>query len=1086
MRDDSRFNASQRKALTAEGNVLVSASAGSGKTTVLIEKLLGIIARGGDIRRLAVMTFSRAAAAEMKNRLLRGLYETVRSGSTPDAHVLKQLEAFPFANICTIDGFCYNLVKKYFAVIGADPSLRPLDPDESELLKDACIEQACEELFEKREESFLAYAEKYTRNRRLDEVKKQIKDLREFLKVQPDPEGFLATDFKSAQTDYFFRFISELSEPPLKACEIAANALDLTESGNAEIKELAHIMYDGLKRLSEYAEKKDADGFFYAYSFLVKGSAKKGKLSPQNEVYFNDAVSKYNDFLDRLKGFADAYRYDGNEADKEALIGVTVRVEELYTEMKKREGGMDFADMGAMALKILDNPDIAKEIRESYDYIFVDEYQDTNYLQEKLLRLISNGDNAFTVGDVKQAIYHFRYAEPEIFRARMCDYEPGVKGQNVYLNENYRSRYEILDFVNAYCSEVMTEDFCGIDYRGLNVMNAGAEYKDTTEAVEIYLCGKQGKKAVNETVYSVKEANTDDEDEREAYFVADYIRRRVDEGLLLYRPKRGRFEKLTYGDVAVLCRKKSGCRKIGKALSKFGIAYSIADADENVFAPRELLVDVLRLLISNPDGALVNVLMSLIGNFTAAELMEIRAKAPKTRLWEALITYSGNTELEEKIRGFLGYIDELKKMSVTLNVSDILIKVLGDGADGYFSTLGADVCERVYKFIEAVKRMECNSDIRAFLQYYEEAYKGEKPSSGRDSVSVMTLHKSKGLEFPLVIIPFIDESATGGGKGSALYTDKELGIALKYVDEEVGTSKDSFATKILKEKSNLEERQELARLTYVGFTRAENKLVITGKTLCGSKKDIVKKPRDASSIADLIYYAATRNPKLFELVREIEVTAQPVAKERSVDRAESLNLEYLYEGYAYAESVKLANKYSVSEISERETGVASPFNQSGRQSSKKEGTAYHLIMQRIDLNADRARIEACIREHAESGEIEEEVAKKLDAELIFKLLSSDVMALARRARIYREQPFVYKKDEGEDSVLIQGVIDLIIEEDDGLTVVDYKASGKSREILAKTYLRQLEIYSEAASKIWKKPIKSRILFNILQNYEVYV
>ncbi len=1086
MRDDSRFNESQRKALSAEGNVLVSASAGSGKTTVLIEKLLRIIQGGGDIRRIAVMTFSRAAAAEMKNRLVKGLYDAVRSGSDPDPHVLKQLEAFPFASICTIDGFCYNLVKKYFAVIGADPSFKPLDPDESTLLLDSCIEQACEERLAANDEGFIAYAKKYTSSRRLDNVKKQIKDLRDFLKVQSAPEAFLNADYDEALKRYFFGLLHAPLKSLADRCEETALRARADGGMQAE-QDAARIMCEGLRRLAEAADDRDCRSLFYAASFLAAPEKSKGrKADKEIKDFYNDTVSKYGDFLKWLNGYAEAYPLSRNDADIKALVSVTQRVEELYSEAKKREGGMDFADMGAMALKILEDEGVRKEVRDGYDYVFVDEYQDTNYLQEKLLRYVSNGNNVFTVGDVKQAIYHFRYAEPEIFHARMTEYASGIKGQNVLLNENYRSRKGILDFVNACCAEIMTEEFCSIDYRRSDVMQAGAKYEDKTEAVEIYLCGKQDKSLLPVGIYSVKDADLDDEDVRESYFVADYIRKNVEKGLLVYRPKKGRFEKLRYGDIAVLCRKKNGCKKIGKALGKFGIPYLIAEADENAFAPRELLVDVLRLCVSAPDISLVNAMLSVIGNFTAAELMEIRSKAPKIRLWEAVNAYNGNKELESKIKAFLAYVAKLREMSVSLRVSDLLIKILGDGPDGYFSTLGADVGERIYKFVEAVKRMDCNNDVRAFLQYYEESYKGENPSAGQDSVSVMTLHKSKGLEFPVVIIPFIDERAIGTGASYAsMFADKDLGIALKYVDDEEGQSKDNFATKLHKEKIKSEERQELARLTYVGFTRAENKLVITGKSLFG-KKEIPKAPQDASSIADFLGYAVTRNPKIAEVVREAEVTPQPVEAERRVERTERIGFGYLTEPYAYAESVGKANKYSVSEILEQEAGVVAPFAPTGKPSSRLAGTAYHLIMQRIDLNADETQIRECVKAHADSGEIEESVAQNLDVKKIVDLLNSDVIALAKRAKIYREQPFVYRKNDDGDSVLIQGVIDLLIEEEDGLTVVDYKASGLNKENLAERYLKQLEIYSEAASKIWKKPIKRRILFNVLQNYEVEV
>lgn len=1099
MLDESRFNASQKKVLAAEGNTLVSASAGSGKTTVMIEKILRLISEGRDIKRMAVMTFSRAAASEMKSRLVKGLYEIARSTPQPDAHIMKQLEAFPFANICTIDSFCYTLVKKYFALVGADPSAKPLDPDESSLILDECVDKACEERLEAEDRDFIMLAERYTVARRLDSVKTQIKSLRGFLKVQTDPKKFLSKDFTEERERYFLSHFKKRAKKVLCACLEAEPALR-----EADLKQETDMTLDAVATLKAVCNAESAEEFFK----ICKNRDSLSACRKRKEIYinardlFNAAVASYNEFLKSAKEFYSVYCDERgreiNISDCRSLAAVTLRAEQLYAQRKKREGKLDFDDMGALALAILKDETVRNTVKESFDYIFVDEYQDTNYLQETLINAISNGNNVFVVGDVKQAIYHFRYAEPEIFHERMRRNDGLGEGSNILLNENYRSRKEILDFVNACLSEVMTEEFCAIDYRRENMMKAGSEFNDGEPAVEIYLGAEEKTENVCEGLYSVKEAQVTDGGDSEGRFVASMIEEIISTGQTVYRTKQKARTAVKYNDIAVLARKKSECVTIARALVEAKIPYSIADAEEGVYAPRELLVDFLRLCISAPDIALINALMSPVFNFTPEELMKIRNKSPKTMFWEALTRYKEQSDLEEKIVNAINYIKNLRKLGTALSAADVMTKVLSDGLDSYYLSMGGEAGAVIYKFLSAVGRMECAQNIRDFITYYDSAYKGEKPPSGRDCVVVMTMHKSKGLEFPVVILPFIDGRSVGVSLSKAsMFADRELGLALKSADSEKGYSGDNFATKVQKLKQTAEEREELARLMYVAFTRAENRLILIGKN---------KKPcadiDSANCILDFVSYAAERNPALKGYFREYIPINSAVKREVSLPKSEEADLSYLDTLYPYFESTVAPRKASVSELLETQEGVVKVFAAEGDEKLSGKGTehtlrnndaaaigsAYHLILQKIDLTVSSAEeIKRFAEFLTEERELETKQAEALDIGIILEALKSDIFKQALENVYYRELPFMSYKNVGNgDQTLIQGVIDLLIEEEDGLTVVDFKVSSAPPAILKKRYEKQLEMYAEAAGKIWAKPIKNRILFNILQNKAILI
>ena len=941
---------------------------------------------------------------------------------------------------------------------------------------------------ESEDPDFIAFATRYAYKRSLDSVKELILALHRFASGQPEGVKIFEEDKEKAIEDYFISYAKKLIKEPMICGNNAVIAL--RQADMTEFEEKASVLYDNLVILND---AKDAAAFFDAFKFLSdeKTTRKSAGLDPLAVKLYNDFIKGYNAFYRAVCPYANAYFVKVGrkfaKKDTKILIELTLLADKLYTEGKRRDKKLDFADMGNLALKILEDPAVRQEVRDSFDYIFVDEYQDTNYIQESLLDAISTGDNVYVVGDVKQAIYQFRTAEPEIFRSRKRRFDSSDEGHNVKLNENYRSGQKILDFVNDVCSEVMTEDYCGIDYRADGIMQAHDKFEDC--GVEIYTVPKRTaeKKVIDKGVYSVREAEVVVSEDEQSEFVADYIKKNVGKATV-YRIKEKREEILRYNDVAVLVRTNTQGLRIAEKLSEHGIPYNIDKVDEDVDVDRELLIDFIRICYGNDDLAVLNVMMSPLFSFTAKELASIRALVPKTPLLEAVKQYNGEPNLQLKAQKFVNYVEELRAGSSILKVSEILTKVLADGLEGYFISKGGDVAVRIKKFVSTVKYGDCDGDIADFLNFCEK-YKGERPPAKKDSVTIVTVHKSKGLEFPFVIIPYLEYcsgSRPSNNFGSDVHVsylslDRDLGVSLTDSDDDTGYAGDSFGTLVHKLKKRREERKELARLMYVAFTRAENRLVLIGK-----ERSVCTNVEMASTFSAFISYAEQKNPSISKYrVEYPEPTEEEPASETEED-AEA-DFGYVFTPYTYADAVGMPAKTTVSEViaqEEGETRIYSTDRFDGG-SSALLGTAYHLIMQKIDFSTKSIEdISAFIKELVTAGEISEEVAKDIDASKIKQLLDFDVISGAVGKKIFREMPFLMPY--GQEGGLIQGVVDLLIEEDDGLIVVDYKASSAGPDVLKARYANQLDLYARAAENILKKPVKEKILLNLLRSYEVKI
>lgn len=1073
----------QNAVLSATGNMLVSASAGSGKTTLMIERVLRLLKGGADIRRILLMTFSRASASEMADKLVEKLYGGIREGGEDASKLKEQLDNVPFANVGTIDSFCYKLMQKYFNAIGCDPAATISDETQTAIALDECCEKTIEDYIEKNDEDFALLAKFFRSNRNYDALKNTLIAVYRQSCNAPDREDFLDICASSDMSVLEERYLDYKKKDVARIKNAAKNAtLYAAEENYSDASVNAAREADLVCEECLQAEK--VANFFSAAGRLAKPrnidvrKINEGKVSQELADRIRLVVNLIGQFVTKTE--KDRARYE-NHTDavqiasiKKAIVKVVRSFAAEYEAYKKRRNTIDFADAVRNALKILENDEVRQEVRASFDYIFVDEYQDTNYLQEALINAISSGNNVFTVGDVKQAIYHFRSAEPQIFINRMSEYDLSGSGKNFTLNTNYRSSKEILDFTNRVCAAIMVKEACGIDYRNTAMLNYGDKVRteDGEPPVRIITYETEKDKEISKGIYRVKTAEKAREDEFESEFIAREIERLVSEG------------KYAYEDFAVIGRSNKTVRAINDKLLERGIPSYFRGKSEGVSPEKYVLVDALRVALNaDEDAPLYNFLQSPICGFGNAKLLKIRStpveNVTNPSLWVSVFNYKGDASTENKILRTRELLEKTRLGCLYKRASEVMEDLLATGMDAYLLSLGEEKIAEINAFVSYVSSLPCDRKVSEFIKYFDDAYEGNPLPAKKSAVTLMTMHAGKGLEFPVVFIPKASKNASGGGDTAPIKLDSELGLAVRHYSDDEYAAEDSFASVVFKLKEADEERKEEARLMYVAFTRAKKKLYVIGE-----KTEPAGSVFSPASIMQRILYAAERDDKLAEL---FENGVLPERKEtpEKVYVPKRFDFNKLRGKYAFAEETITPVKYSVSEILSKEEGYGeNPFvsTSSDGKEAAKLGTAIHLVMQKIDYSVrSEEEVGEFVNALVAQGYLTKEEGKLVPKDKIVEVLSSPIMQSFARYETKREQPFVMyvSVGEGKAKCLVQGVIDLLVKTEEGYVVVDFKTGRASGETMKKRYEKQLNLYAEGVEKIYKTPVLKKVIINII-------
>ena len=1105
-------------------NLLVSASAGSGKTFVMIERIKEMIASGEvGVKDILVVTFTKAAASEMKERLIKGL-----EGIEPkNEYILEQLSDVQTASISTLHSFCAKLLKTYFYVIGLDPSFILIDELESSALKSKALSRLIDGRFVMGDKVFFELLDIFSVNRKEDNFRDNIKKFYDYLLTQVDDERWLRKTLQGAYeedlnqnlcakflNDYVTRefqklrseadrlgeVISKREEPKLLevVSSIYVNLLKINPSANFE---------ENAKRLAEFEKVKTIPTKVTEGNEDLKETVKAFKAKFQR---LKELATKYYlfDSSGEMKG-----RLRITKSRVEALYSYTKQFKEIYDSLKRDRVALDFSDLEEYTLKLLSDRKIADEIREKYAYVFVDEYQDTNLIQEEILRRITRKDNLFMVGDVKQSIYKFRASEPEIFVQKYNYYKSGKVKENkaINLNQNFRSHQDILSFSNVVFERNMTEEFGQVNYQKDAMLTKGdSPYPKVSDLNPVKLEIIQGFKEKKEgilgplPVYSVKNHKKEEEElvikkaEAEGKLVVQNIKEMLNKPI--YDAKRKLSRPIEYSDIALLTANRGAYLEfILKELEREKIPYT-SDIELGVFEDR--FVGTLRSfleLLQNPeqDMHLISVLNSFMFDFDINDLAEIRLIEPETRFFHQALSLCRESEktpakLRKKIKNFYAEIEKYALFGKFMRVDELILEVINK--TGYLNKIQAEKegdksVSLIYKLLSFLTGKTYNTSLSKFLDYIKdnEIKFGMEENVG--GVKVTTIHKSKGLEYPVVILVGAGQPLLKRNRGEFLIS-KNFGVGIDYYDNERRIKQRTLVKNAISLELDITEKEERLRLLYVALTRAVNHLVIIGAK---EDEEVNVEPSGAECFLDWIL-PATLNSTFAGAVtfhdvqdlkksQEKEEVVKKIEFGKGNDKLKKEIARVLSYSYPYKEVMNLPIKTSVSEIlkkDEKDYFVPTAFESMTSEAAIK-GLAYHKILLKINLKANtKELLEKEIDRLLKKGEISKEELALVKLDEILTLLNSPQMKEFSNSRLLREQEFIaLTKLEGANSELIlQGVIDLVVVTDDGIIVVDYKTNNSKREqFYLSHYKKQLDIYSEVASASLKKKVIKKLIYS---------
>lgn len=1181
---------SQQEAIALRGkNILVAAAAGSGKTAVLVQRIIEIVREEKvDLGELLVVTFTNAAAAEMKERirkmLLSHLSESEGSSEEERNYLRTQLMRLPRASISTMHSFCIEIIRRYFHRIDVDPSFRIANESTVAILKDDSLKELFEELYEEADPLFHELVDIYGGKRDDADLKALTGDVYRFIQSQPEPIRWLAEkaealnlDEESFDQSVFAQVIRQeirlslgeaekILEEALEICSQEGGPLPYQEalfsdremvrsllraeeiSLSSFLEELAKASHVRLKTINKKTAEKEGIDEEKVNAVKRKRNEVKEIIKAQKDDFGRDTVASATAKLRRLCPLM------------RKMSEIIRRFDERYSEKKKAKGLMDFNDLEHFALRILEEEEVRSDLRARYRYIFFDEYQDANIVQETILSAICREDNLFLVGDVKQSIYRFRLSDPTLFISRYEKYRKGEDpcGVKIDLSSNFRSRKSLLDFANILFSRLMSRELGEVDYDEDAALVAAAEFPEEEGHVEIALIeNSQGKDIAEELPEEAGFSAEEVEDADRLTLEAMYTALRIEEliGVMHYDPKSGQHRKIGYQDIVILMRSLSSSAEVfAKVFAKRGIPLYV-EYRSSYFEVLEvkIFLDLLRI-IDNPmqDEALLSVMHSALFRFSAAELAEIRIGSKEREkggesFFSAICSYAEEKDdaISQKLQAFLEKIESYALKRRLLKLEDFLRYLLED--TGYYRHMsllpgGEERRKNLDALVEkALQYREMNSGgLFGFLRYVDKLLKGEAGASESkifvqqtQVVRMMSIHKSKGLEFPVVFLCNTAKAFNKMDMRQDIMLHSRLGLGPKYVDTKLNVYSDSIAKKALKIKARQELLSEEMRILYVALTRAVDRLILIGSVkdfsqsaenwLASSSKFALMRKNSfldwmmsvlirSSDALELRLRAEKREDEAgdlsagfdLHLVMKAELMRSFQGEEACAGNAEALfeepeggrdhEIERLLQErfsfvYPYLEDTVKSPKQSVSMRLREEAGlpedelleeaVELPRFMEGRKDfgSMEKGSILHFAMEVLDLGAiaDQEDVKEGVQELVRREILTAEEAAVIDPASVFRFVKSPVgRRMLQSEHIYREREFLLQKD----GRLISGIIDCCFEEEDGWVILDYKTDKvyQSPRETAERYRGQLDLYAEALEKSSGKKVKEKILY----------
>ena len=1310
----AKWTSEQQKVIdTRDRNILVSAAAGSGKTAVLVERIIKRITDEKnpiDIDRLLVVTFTNAAAAEMRERVLSAIESEL--AKNPDNEHLQRQQAFiNNANITTIHSFCLGLVKEHFNDVDLDPSVKVADEGEMALLRSDVAKEVLEDFYEEGSEEFHRFVAQFESKNSDAYLESMILSLYKKAMDYPWPEEWLDECVKK----YDCNSVSDLSESEyVKLITTYANGLlsemyeqyglmlDMCRKGGPDVYE--DLLINERQDIKAIIDEEDFDRrkVKLNYKFQTLPRCKADSCDPELKQLVVDYRNEVKDGVKKIK--EKLYFQTLNEALSEMkkckeIIEMHVKLVKAFiirfNEKKRDRNVIDFNDFEHYAIDILVKKEdgkiiptaVADELADSFDEVMVDEYQDSNIVQETILKSVSKERmgiyNRFMVGDVKQSIYGFRGAKPDIFIEKYNTYDSkneDAKNYKIVLDRNFRSRKGVLTTTNFFFRQIMDESLGGINYDEENRLNYGALFKecdnegyaqridDVTELIFVSNTSDMSEYEWNDEDDSSQDDLPTTANELEARIIAARIGEIVNPktGMVVLDKETSTYRPAKYSDIVILLRSTAGIAEvINNALMSEGIPCYL-ETKSGYFKTIEIrtILNYLKI-IDNPlqDIPLAAVLKSPIAEISDDDLAIIRLNGgTKSSLYENICDYLKEEEnkesepdredckmkneepepgieewqgknkesewyrkdLYERLKAFNDTLNDFRIKITYMSIYDLLCEMLDK--TGYYNFIKAmPAGERRKANVDMLKEKAATYEegsykgLFNFIRYIEKMNKyeidmGEASiiSENDNAVRIMTIHKSKGLEFPIVFVANMQKKFNMMDSRMKAVIHPDMGIGIEYIDENTRIKTRNIMRAAINTRISLDNIEEEMRLLYVACTRAKEKLILSAGGITDKKleKMVSKRMKNSeylgygvvaksNSFLDMIAYSLGRNKAFARIYKNILAIDMPMENEQfNVDSnvlVQYLELKHIVEDiikdkvnekanaeallnlptehefskeirdelenkvnyrYPYEKEVKSNAKMSVSEIkkisyeaeddteaalsteeifksldeiSENRNAVVPEFIEKGSViSGAARGTAYHTVFELFDFNMEptKENIEEMLENIHKSGRLSKEEKDAINVSDIMEFANSSLgkrmKAAYFRGELYREAQFVMGITETQveefkeiarkvreekvfikpeevritgksntsdisvdDTILIQGIIDVYFIEDGEVVIADYKTDRvKKLQELKDHYYVQLELYKQAVEQITGMMVKEKILYSVQLSGEI--
>ena len=1001
---------SQQQAINEEGNnIIVSAGAGSGKTAVLTERVIRKLKSGIHINELLVLTFTNAAAAEMKDRIRKAIRET--------KGLEKENAKIDSAYITTFDSFALSIVKKYHTIINCTNKIEITDDVVIDLKKRELLDKILDEKYLLQDKRFTKLIHDFC-YKDDKELKKGLLAIYQKIELKYDKEKFLNTYIKTYTTS-FKKVLNDYQKSIAEKLENIKEALqEMSFYFEGKYMEKVEDYLKDLLTKTTYEEQKQALDKMERFPALPRNTEEIAK-------------SKKEELVNLVKELKEVMSYDSLEAveqelkstisNQEEIIAILKELDKRLNEYKTKEEIYNFTDISRLAIKIVeDNKEVREELRDSFQEIMVDEYQDTSDTQEKFISLIAK-NNVYMVGDIKQSIYRFRNANPYLFKEKYDSYRDTDQGIKIDLLNNFRSRREVLEDINDIFRRIMDDKIGGADYHASHEMAFGLEDYETTAKTK-------DNHHLDLLTYTLDKTTNITKDEQEAFIIAENIKDKINNNYLVYDKSKKSLRPIEYKDIVILLDKSKNFDLFKKIFEYLGIPLTILkeeslSKDDDILVIKNLLNLIVRIYKQDNYDSLkysfLSVARSYLFNIPDKEIYDlfVNNNLKESPLYQMLQELSKLLEEMSPVQFFDRLIKEIhyeEKLITLGNMTSSLVRI-----------------EYIHNLIESLEQNGYTLEdiINHLDQIFESGndLKFNVNTANSNSVKIMTIHKSKGLEFPVCYFAGFASRFNLLELKEKIIFDNEYGIILPVVD---GYYKDTILKTLVKERSKIEEIGERIRLFYVALTRAREKIIIVTESIEEqAEKELVST------------YTRSKYNSFQAIIKSIYSTLLPYEVKVSTPASKDYLLS---KNKNNKDSLVLADdKLIIEEINietkevEHERFSKDHFALITKEEDEnmKTGTLAHEVLERLDFKNPNLE------------NIEEPLQSK-----IRKFLQTPIISNHQNANFYKEYEFI---DEDKN-----GIIDLLIEEDNEMIIVDYKFKNINDE----AYDNQLNGYRNYIKK----------------------